>query len=149
MSGTPRLASPPHALGVKVSISRSDKTGDPQIDRTTETLMQSLARSHVLVGDGSGAAYGILVHGTFGSDVKNQNLPGIGRDGVEQSFNLGDVARYGLDGSIRTDVVMRHPNSPSSRPSRFGTSRPVTQGLAAPGFRKFEINCALAPKSRS
>jgi hypothetical protein len=29
---------------------------------------------------------------------------------------LGDVARYGLDGSIRTDVVMRDPNSPSGRP---------------------------------
>ncbi len=91
----------------QVSVERFDKTGDQRIDRTTETLMQTLARAHESVGDGAGPVYGIMVHGAFGADVKRQNLPGIGADGVEQSFSLRDVARYGLDGSIRTDVVQR------------------------------------------
>jgi hypothetical protein len=97
-------------------IDKFDKTGDPRIDSKTETLMQALARAHALVGEGAGPVYGIMVHGAFGSDVKSQNLPGIGRDGVEQSFSLGDVARYGLDGSIRTDVVLRNINSPNGEP---------------------------------
>ena len=35
------------------------------------------------------------------------DLPGIGKDGVEQSFKLEDVVNYGVAGSIRTDVVLR------------------------------------------
>jgi hypothetical protein len=35
------------------------------------------------------------------------DLPGIGRDGVEQSFVAGDVVRHGFSGSIRTDVLLR------------------------------------------
>jgi hypothetical protein len=40
--------------------------------------------------------------------VRAQNLPGIGTNGVEQSFDAEGLARYGLDGSIRTDVVLRN-----------------------------------------
>jgi hypothetical protein len=36
------------------------------------------------------------------------NLPGIGKEGVEQSFDAEGEARYGKDGSIRTDVVLRN-----------------------------------------
>jgi hypothetical protein len=43
----------------------------------------------------------------FANDVKLQNLPGIGRTGVEQSFSLGDIAEYGEDGTVRVDVYMR------------------------------------------
>lgn len=103
----------PGARYAQVVVDRVDRTGDPRIDQTTDTLMQALARAHASVGEGAGPVYGIMVHGAFGMDVKGQNLPGIS---VEQSFSLGDVARYGLDGSIRTDVVLRDLDSPTGRP---------------------------------
>jgi hypothetical protein len=34
-------------------------------------------------------------------------LSGIGRSGVEESFSLGDIAKYGEDGTVRVDVYMR------------------------------------------
>lgn len=37
-------------------------------------------------------------------------MPGIGENGVEQSFSEKDVVKYGADGSIRTDVIMRDAN---------------------------------------
>jgi len=41
--------------------------------------------------------YGICVHRDFANAVRAQDLPGIGRDGVEQSFNgLGEIVRYDL-----------------------------------------------------
>ena len=52
--------------------------------------------------------YGVLVHAEFARVVKALNLPGIGTVGVEQSFDSEGLARYGLDGSIRTDVVLRN-----------------------------------------
>jgi hypothetical protein len=103
----------PGAQYAQVAVERVDRTGNPQIDQTTDKLMQALARAHDSVGEGAGPVYGIMVHGAFGRDVKGQNLPGIS---VEQSFSLGDVAKYGLDGSIRTDVVLRDPDSPIGRP---------------------------------
>ncbi len=36
------------------------------------------------------------------------NIPGIGKDGIEQSFSLGDLVRYGLSDSIRTDALLRN-----------------------------------------
>jgi len=58
----------------------------------------------------SGSAYGTLVHLAFATDIRWQDIPGIGSDGVEQSFSLGDAARYGSNGSIRTDIVLRDDN---------------------------------------
>jgi len=52
--------------------------------------------------------YGIRVHAEFANAVRARNLPGIGKAGVEQSFDAEGLARYGLDGSIRTDVVLRN-----------------------------------------
>ena len=52
--------------------------------------------------------YGIRVHTEFAAAVRERNLPGIGRAGVEQSYDAEGLARYGLDGSIRTDVVLRN-----------------------------------------
>jgi hypothetical protein len=106
----------PGARYAEVSVSRFDRTGDPRIDKTTETLMQTLARAHTSVGEGAGPVYGIMVHSAFGADVKRQDIPGIGREGVEQSFSLNDTVHYGLDGSIRTDVVLRDPQAPKERP---------------------------------
>ena len=47
------------------------------------------------------------MHVEFGRRVKELNIPGIREGGVEQSFSLGGGARYGLEGSVRTDVVLR------------------------------------------
>jgi hypothetical protein len=127
----------PGARYAQVSISRFDRTGDPRIDKTTETLVQTLARAHTSVGEGAGPVYGIMVHSAFGADVKRQNIPGIGRDGVEQSFSLNDTARYGLDGSIRTDVVLRDPESPNSRPIAIWDVK--TGGARLSGSRVMEI----------
>jgi hypothetical protein len=56
----------------------------------------------------SAQLYGINVHKAFADAVRAQDLPGIGRVGVEQSFNgLGEIVRYGLDACIRTDIVLR------------------------------------------
>jgi len=52
--------------------------------------------------------FGTAVHTVFAAAVRSMNLPGIGRTGVEQSFDKGGLAKYGQDGSIRTDVVLRN-----------------------------------------
>jgi hypothetical protein len=53
--------------------------------------------------------FGTAVHTEFARAVRTLNLPGIGRIGVEQSFDKDGEARWGADGSIRTDVVLRNP----------------------------------------
>ena len=91
----------------QVFVEGYDETKNPAIDQVTRTLFQALLRAHLLVGEGAGPAYGIRVHSVFAADVKSQDIRGIDGNGVEQSFTLGDVVRYGLDGSIRTDVILR------------------------------------------
>ena len=100
-----------------LTVERYDRTGNPLIDETTDILFQTLVRYvepvdrvQVLLGKAGPALFGTLVHVAFAIDVKAQDLPGIGRDGVEQSFSLKDVVTYGADGSIRTDVIMRDEN---------------------------------------
>jgi len=97
-----------------LNLPNYDRTGDPRVDRTTDLLFQMLlrdealvARALVLLGKAGPALYGILVHTAFARDVGWQELPGIGREGVEQSFSLERIVRYGLKDSIRTDVIMR------------------------------------------
>jgi hypothetical protein len=53
--------------------------------------------------------FGTDVHIAFANAVRFMNLPGIGQKGVEQSFDKDGETRYGKDGSIRTDVVLRNP----------------------------------------
>jgi len=93
-------------------------TGQPVIDRTTDMLLSALQRSIEEMGSGSGQLFGIKVHTDFAQRVKRLDLPGIGQDGVEQSFHLNalDFVRYGLDGSIRTDIALRDPKNPSQGP---------------------------------
>jgi hypothetical protein len=93
------------------------RTNNPLIDRTSDILFQTLLRDEalvdratVLLGELRPALYGTLVHVAFAADVRRQDIPGIGQDGVEQSFSLGRIVRYGLDDSIRTDVVLRDEN---------------------------------------
>jgi hypothetical protein len=82
-------------------------TGNPRIDRTTQRLLSVLADTIQSLGPGAGPIFGIRVHLEFGRRVEELNIPGIRDKGVEQSFSLGEGARYGLEGSVRTDVVLR------------------------------------------
>lgn len=51
--------------------------------------------------------YGTAVHGAFGAAVKLADMPGVGD--IERSFSLEDSdPRYGLLGTIRTDVTLRN-----------------------------------------
>jgi hypothetical protein len=93
-------------------------TGNPLIDRTTEFLLDALAQTARAIGPGRGPVFGIRVHTDFGRRVKALDLPGIGEDGVEQSFHFNfpeDVA-YGFQNSIRTDVALTDPKNPARGP---------------------------------
>lgn len=89
---------------VKVQI---DKTGNPRIDAKTELLMDVVAEIAETIGNDGGAVDGIKIHTLAAAAIRALDIPGIGRDGVEQSFSGGDIVRYGLHGSIRTDIVAR------------------------------------------
>jgi len=101
--------------GAKYAQVNNAVTGHPVIDRTTDMLLAALQRSIEDMGSGSGPLFGIRVHIDFSNRVKRLDLPGIGQDGVEQSFHLNavDFVRYGLDGSVRTDIALRDPRNPS------------------------------------
>lgn len=97
-------------VGAKITYDTA-RTGIPSIDDTTEKLSKILMRvmdTSNFIPEKTPQAYGVAVHMAFAGQVKSDDLPGIGKDGVEQSFRLKDVARYGLAGSIRTDVVLRN-----------------------------------------
>ena len=89
-----------------------DHAPDPAIERTKLILHGILAKVNAEVASRrdpvSARVYGIWVHAEFARAVRERNLPGIGKAGVEQSFDAEGLARYGLDGSIRTDVVLRN-----------------------------------------
>lgn len=86
------------------------RTGIPTIDETTEKLSASLIKAmdgSEFIPNQTPQAYGVAVHASFAGFVKADDLPGIGREGVEQSFLLKDVVTYGVAGSVRTDVTLR------------------------------------------
>jgi hypothetical protein len=91
-----------------ISIDRFDKTDDPVIDTMTEILLNRVAAAHVRAGEGVGPLYGTTIHTEFGNDLRAQQILGLE---VEQSFSAGDVQKYGVDGSIRTDVILRDANA--------------------------------------
>ncbi len=84
------------------------------VERTTKILQDILVRVNQAVSQRpnliSARLYGIAVHKRFADEVRARNLPGIGRVGVEQSFVKTLPTRYGLEGSIRTDIVLRNEN---------------------------------------
>jgi hypothetical protein len=109
----------PDALrpGAKYAQINKAITGNPFIDRTTDMLVAVLQQSVKAIGLGWGPLFGIRVHNDFAKRVRQLDLPGIGQDGVEQSYHFDqDFAWYGMDGSIRTDVTLRNPRDPSQRP---------------------------------
>jgi hypothetical protein len=81
------------------------------IERTTAILHNIVLRVSGAVIRRPGSSpreFGTDVHTVFAAAVRGLNLPGIGRTGVEQSFDKDGEAHYGKDGSIRTDVVLRN-----------------------------------------
>jgi hypothetical protein len=92
----------------QVVVPRNDAVlGNSRIDRTTERLLSILAETVQSLGPGAGPIFGIEAHVEFARRVKELNIPGIRQEGVEQSFSLGEAVRYGLAGSVRTDIVLR------------------------------------------
>ena len=91
----------------------SDKTqrDATAVERTSTILHDTLTRVSSTVArrpDSSAANYGTDVHTAFARVLRDLNLPGIGSRGIEQSFDANGQTRYGKDGSIRTDVVLRN-----------------------------------------
>jgi hypothetical protein len=83
---------------------------DAAIARTTAVLhgmVLQVSGTVIRRTDVSPREYGTEVHYAFANAVRALNLPGVGRAGVEQSFDKDGEARYGKDGSIRTDVVLQ------------------------------------------
>jgi hypothetical protein len=96
----------PGARYAQVAIGKVPYQGDPRIGGTTGALVDILAMVDAAIPRGVGPLYGIAVHVAFANAVRAANLPGIGTDGVEQSFSVNDVVDYGTDSSIRTDVSL-------------------------------------------
>lgn len=89
-------------------VTRRATTGDPKIDAKNDQLVDIIREVVEGVPPGAGPEYGTMIHASAAQRIRDYDLPGIGKHGVEQSFSLGDTVRYGLDGSIRTDIVMRN-----------------------------------------
>jgi hypothetical protein len=96
--------------GVEVTTYDCFLTGIPTIDNTSEALSNILTK--VMAGleylpEMTPQDYGTAVHAAFGLAVKSANLPGVGD--IERSFSLEDSdPRYGLAGTVRTDVTLRN-----------------------------------------
>lgn len=90
-----------------VAVLRKDKTGDSRIDAKTDEILDVLKEVVENTEPGEGVLYGIRIHAKLAARLRELDLPGIGRHGVEQSFVAGDIVRHGLSGSIRTDVILR------------------------------------------
>lgn len=97
-----------------VIVTRVEATGNARIDARTKTLVDVVKEIVEDLGGGSGAGFGIQVHLQSARAIRSLDLPGTGRHGVEQSFSGGGLVRYGLDGSVRTDVILRDGRTESA-----------------------------------
>ena len=95
----------PEADRRRITIINNAQTGLSNVDRATEKLRGTLEEVVNRLPEGSGPRYGTQVHTEFARAVRDQNLPGIGRRGVEQTFPRNQP--YGSADSIRTDVILR------------------------------------------
>ena len=95
----------------QVTIVNEAQTGLSTVDARTESLKALLEQVVNARAEGSGSQYGTAIHTDFANAVRSENLPGIGRKGVEQTFGPDpdnpDVP-YGTKDSVRTDVVLRN-----------------------------------------
>jgi hypothetical protein len=98
-----------------VQVVRRDRTGNPKIDAKTDLLIDVLREVVNETASDSGPLYGVYIHSLAEKRIIELDIPGIGKDGVEQSFSAGDLVRYGLDGSIRTDVILREGRGTNGR----------------------------------
>jgi hypothetical protein len=89
----------------RITIINNAQTGMSTVDGTTEKLRTTLEDVVNKLPDGSGSRYGTRVHTEFANAVRDQNLPGIGHAGVEQTFPLRQP--YGSADSVRTDITLR------------------------------------------
>lgn len=96
--------------GTPAKTSDGFLTGIQEIDDTSEALSNVLAgviRGVEHLPGMSPAMYGVAVHLAFGIALRIQDLPGVGD--IERSFSLDTFdPRYGLAGTIRTDVTLRN-----------------------------------------
>ena len=103
-------------LGDLLSIFRRQDP-DLAVNYAGERLLQIAHESQLKLGiaDPIAAAptvCGSMLHKVFADSVKEATLAGIGRDDVETSFDIdGGPASYGAPGSLRTDVILRDPQT--------------------------------------
>ena len=131
------------------------------IERTTAILHNVVLQVSGVVIRRPGSSpreFGTDVHTAFARAIRALNLPGIGTEGVEQSFDQLGLARYGRDGSIRTDVVMRNnkgtiiaiydlkTGDAIIRPPRSAELRIMTK--AGPDVPVIELHAVKGPKRR-
>ena len=140
--------------GVQVTTSDDFLTGISTIDDTSQALSDTLVRvmeTMDVIPDSTPQLYGMAVHSVFAASVRFRGLPGIGYGDVERTFSLEDNdPRYGLAGSIRTDVVLRNDQGEivaiydvktGDRPLSYARANELrTKTRAAPNTPVFELN---------
>ena len=108
--------------GVVVWTQYAEADGDDAVPKQNKADAEAIAAATVIlhqivvaVGaavirhpDTTARGYGVQVHTVFARIVRALSLPGIGTLQVEQSFDKNGEAKYGADGSIRTDVILRN-----------------------------------------
>jgi hypothetical protein len=138
--------------GVEVTTSDGFLTGIDTIDNISQALSDTLLTVIEALGALPGLSpsqFGTAVHLAFGNAVRLQNLPGVGD--IERTFSLEDSdPRYGLAGSIRTDVVLRDDRGEiiaiydvktGDEPLSFSRAEELrTKTRAAPNTPVFELN---------
>jgi hypothetical protein len=143
--------------GLEVTTYDGFLTGIPTIDDTSEALSNILTKVMATLEylpEMTPQRYGIAVHAAFGVAVKAANLPGVGD--IERSFSLEDSdPRYGLLGTVRTDITLRNIQGDIIAIYDVKTGdeqmwRPRADELrektrAAPGTPVFELNIIRGP----
>ncbi|HKM63764.1 MAG TPA: hypothetical protein VJY39_14860 [Acidisphaera sp.] len=85
-------------------------SADPRITAAQVLIMQAAqnvlneVNDRKIIVPANRAAAGSVMHRLFANEIRAMNIPGAQ---VEQSFQNGEDAKYGADGSVRTDVLLR------------------------------------------
>ena len=122
--------------GGSIIVTRKDKTGDPRIDAKTDEILDVLKEVVESSEPGEGFLYGIQIHAKLAARLRELDLPGIGRHGVEQSFIAGDIVRHGLEGSVRTDVILRDGRTSAAPIRAIWDIKTGDQGLSPRRIRE-------------
>jgi hypothetical protein len=89
----------------RIEIETSALTGIEDIDRTTVALADRLGKIVDRLPEGSGRAYGVIVHTAFKASLLVDPIPNVT---AEPTF--GGTGIYGSRDSIRPDAVLRGPS---------------------------------------